>query len=227
LSFSLELIRHQFGQGHALPPKSVAVPVGLLMLAVFASEGIWRLARHISVIAHEGAHALAGWSTGHKVVGVKLNRDATGETATQGRDSGFGRITTAFAGYLGPSLFGLGAASLIALGDTEAVLWLAVFALTIMLFWVRNFFGVISVLINAGLFIVIMGYGSANLQVITAYGLSWFLLLSGVRFVLMHGSNASDAASLRKITHVPRIVWSSLWLVTTVTALWIGGRLLI
>ena len=49
--------------------------LGVLALIVFT-------ARHLSVIAHEGAHAMAGRSMGRKVLSVKLNSDATGETST-------------------------------------------------------------------------------------------------------------------------------------------------
>ena len=84
------------------------------MLIAFASEGIWRLARHISVIAHEGAHAAAAWSMGGSVTGVSLKSDATGVTATLGL-GGLGWLITCFVGYLGPSVCGLAAASLIAL----------------------------------------------------------------------------------------------------------------
>src|SRR5262249_26288201 len=111
-ALSLEFKLHQLGDAPALLPASVGKPIGLLVLLAFVSEGIWRLARHISVIAHEGAHALAGRSMGRKVVGVRLNSDATGETASQGPAVGPGRIITAFAGYLGPSVFGLGEAAL-------------------------------------------------------------------------------------------------------------------
>jgi hypothetical protein len=52
------------------------------------------------------------------------------------------------------------------------------------------------------------------------------LLLTGVVHVLAHGSNAGDAAILRDITHVPRIVWSTLWLVITIAALVAGARML-
>jgi hypothetical protein len=193
--------------------------LGVLALIVFT-------ARHLGVIAHEGAHAMAGRSMGRKVLGVKLNSDATGETATLGPGEGMGLIITAFAGYLGPSLFGLGAASLIALGSTQLVLGVALILLIIMLFLIRNFFGVISVLANAILLALFLYYGSAKMQVIAAYGLSWLLLLSGVGHVVVHGSNAADAASLRSITHIPRIVWSVLWLVITVAALAAGARML-
>lgn len=207
-------------------PGSVALPVGALTLIAFASAEIWRLARHISVIAHEGAHAAAGWSMGGRGTGVTLNSDATGGTTTLGL-SGLGGVITGFVGYLGPSVCGLAAASLIALDHIEAVLWLAVIFLIIMLFLVRNLFGGISVILNGGLLFLVLRYGSAGIQTIAAYTLSWFMLLSGVRWVLMHGSQASDAYILRGETYIPRVAWFALWLVGSVTALWFGGRLLL
>ena len=214
-----ELTRPQAELAAAALPKSALVPIGVIGLIVFT-------AIHLSVIAHEGAHALAGRSTGRKVLGVKLNSDATGETATLGPRSGPGLIFTAFAGYLGPSFFGLGAASLIALGYTGAVLVLALLLLVVMLFLVRNFFGVISVLLNCALLVVFLAYASAKMQGIAAHGLSWLLLLSGVGYVLTHGSDAADAGNLRRMTHIPKVVWSLLWLILTVAALAAGARML-
>ena len=224
---ALELTQHQFGYALAPLPKSAAGSVGLIVLMAFALEGIWRLARHISVIAHEGAHAVAGFSMGRRGIGVRLNRNATGETVTRGPVRGFGRIVTTFAGYLGPSVFGLSAAVLIAQDHIVAVLWLAVVFLAIMLLLVRNFFGVISVALNGGLIFLVLHYGSTELQTFAAYALSWFMLFSGVRFALTLRSNAGDADTLRGLTRVPGFVWATLWLVITVTALWVGGHLLI
>ena len=224
---ALELTQHQFGYALAPLPKSAAGSVGLLVLMAFALEGIWRLARHISVIAHEGAHAVAGFSMGRRGIGVRLNRNATGETVTRGPVRGLGRIVTTFAGYLGPSVFGLSAAVLIAQDHIVAVLWLAAVFLAIMLLLVRNFFGVISVALNGGLIFMVLHYGSTELQTFAAYALSWFMLLSGVRFALTLRSNAGDADTLRGLTRVPGFVWAALWLVITVTALWVGGHLLI
>jgi hypothetical protein len=73
-----------------------------------------------------------------------------------------------------------------------------------MLLLVRNSFGVFSVLVSGSLIVLILWHGSPELQTIAAYALSWFLLLSGVRFVFMDGSGAGDADSLRKLTHIPR-----------------------
>jgi Peptidase M50B-like len=83
---------------------------------------------------------------------------------------------------------------------------------------------VISVLANGALIVLFMHYGSAKPQDGTAYCLSWLLLLSGVAHVLSHGTNASDAATLRDITHVPRFIWFTLWLVITVVALVAGAH---
>lgn len=219
LAIPLQSTQHQFG--HELAPllRPVVIPIAVIALIVFT-------VRHIGVIAHEGAHAIAGRSMGRKVVSVKLNSNATGETITQGPERVPGLFITTFAGYLGPSLFGLGAASLTALGLTEAVLGLGLLFLIILLFRVRNLFGVISVLLNGALLVLILRYGSAHLQDVAAHGLSWLLLLSGVGHIVVHGSNAADAASLRKLTHLPRIVWSTLWLLATIAALVAGARLL-
>jgi hypothetical protein len=219
LATSLESMQHQFA--HELAPllRPVVLPIVVLVLIVFA-------VKHIGVIAHEGAHAITGRSVGRKVRSVKLNSNATGETLTLGPEKGLRRVITSFAGYLGPSLFGLGAASLIALGFPEAVLGLALLFLIIILFRVRNLFGVISVLANGALLVLVMRYGSVKLQDGAAYCLTWLLLLSGVVHVLTDGSKAGDAANLREITHVPRIVWFTLWLVITVTALVAGARML-
>ena len=80
----LELVQHQSGTGSVPLAQQVAVPTGLLVFIAFLIDGVWGFARHISVIAHEGAHVAAGWSVGRRVSGVELNRDATGVTTTRG-----------------------------------------------------------------------------------------------------------------------------------------------
>lgn len=219
LAASLESMQHQLA--HELAPLlgPVVLPIVVIVLIVFA-------VKHIGVIAHEGAHAITGRSVGRKVRSVKLNSDATGATLTLGPEKGLRRVITSFAGYLGPSLFGLGAAGLIALGYSRAVLGLALLFLITILFRVRNLFGVISVLANGTLLVLVVRYGSAKLQDGAAYCLSWLLLLSGVGHVLTDGSKAGDAVTLREITHIPRIVWFTLWLVITVAALVAGARML-
>lgn len=224
IALPLELVQQQPGTGSVPLPQLVAGPTGLLVFIAFLIDGVWRFARHISVIAHEGAHVAAGWSVGRRVSGVKLNRDATGVTTTRG--SG-GLVITGFAGYLGPSLFGLATACLIALDQITLALGLALFCLAIMLILIRNFFGVISVAVSGVLVFLVLRYGSPEVQAVAACALSWFLLFSGVRWVLMDGTGAQDAVDLTQRTHIPRFIWVTFWLAMTVAALWVGGRLLI
>jgi hypothetical protein len=221
-----EFTRYQLASQPAKLPSSIGEPVGLLVLFGFATEWIWKLARHISVIAHESAHAVAGWFTGRKVTAMKLFSDGTGVTTTFGPARGLGLVLTGFAGYFGPSAVGLGDAVLIAHGDIEAVLWVALLFLPVVLLLARNFFGAISVILNGGIIFLVLRYGNAELQIVAAYALSWFMLLSGLRFVLTHGTKASDAAALRGLTFLPRFVWFLLWLAGSVGALWVGAQLL-
>ena len=96
-----------------------------------------------------------------------------------------------------------------------------------MLILIRNFFGVISVAISGGLLFPVLRYGSPEVQAVAACALSWFLLFSGVRWVLTHGTGAQDAVNLTQRTHIPKFIWVTFWLAITVAALWVGGRLLI
>ena len=226
IALPLELVQQQPGTGSVPLPQLVAGPTGLLVFIAFLIDGVWRFARHISVMAHEGAHVAAGWSVGRRVSGVKLNRDATGATTTRG-SGGFGSVIFTFAGYLGPSLFGLATACLIALDQITLALGLALFCLAIMLILIRNFFGVISVAVSGVLVFLVLRYGSPEVQAVAACALSWFLLFSGVRWVLTHGTGAQDAVDLTQRTHIPRFIWVTFWLAITVAAVWVGGHLLI
>jgi hypothetical protein len=226
LAVPLQFTRYQFANQSTPLPSSIGEPVGLLVLLGFATEGIWKLARHISVISHESAHAVAGWCMGRRVTGGKLFSNATGATTTTGPSRGLGMVITGFAGYLGPSAVGLGEAALIVHGDIEAVLWVAMIFLPVMLLLSRNLFGAISVILNGGIIFLVLRYGNAELQTIAAYALSWLMLLSGLRWVLMHGTGAGDAAILRSQTALPRFIWFLLWLAGTVGALWVGAQLL-
>jgi hypothetical protein len=96
-----------------------------------------------------------------------------------------------------------------------------------MMILIRNFFGVISVAISGVLVFLVLRYGSPEVQAVAACALSWFLLFSGVRWVLMHGTGAQDAISLTQSTRIPRFIWVIFWLAMTVAALWVGGRLMI
>ncbi len=223
---SLDTMLHR-ASGVQLPlSASAAVLVGLAALAVVTIQGFWLVVRHVSLIAHEGAHAAVGSSFGGQVRGMKLNRNGTGVTTLSG-GSGTGSVVTALAGYLGPSILGLGAAKLISLGHIVAVLWLALVVLALTLPMLRTTFGFVSVIVTGFVIYLVARYATLGGQILLAYAIAWLLLLSGVRVVVERGHDAADAGYLASTTRVPRLVWSGLWLVGTVLAVGIGGGMLV
>ncbi len=222
----MDAVMHRIGELQAQLPAGTSLLIGVAALGAVTLSGVWLIVRHVSLIAHEGAHAAMGSGTGKKIMSIRLNPDGTGVTSMlsgQGRGSD---IAVTFIGYLGPSLFGLLAAKLIDVGHIDAVLWLGLLALAISLTMLRNWFGVISVIFTGWLLYLVVRYATIGTQDTVAYGIAWFLLLSGVRGVLEDGSRAADAGHLRQITHLPRGLWSLLWLAGSVAALVIGGSLL-
>ena len=214
--------------GETQAPLSVqaAVLLGVAALAAVGVQQLWLVTRHVGVIAHEGAHAVIGLGTG-RVRRVTLNRNGTGVTYLQ-LPSGSAHVAAGLAGYLGPSAFGLAAAVLISAGHIVAVLWLVLLLLALLLvLLVRNAAGVAVILVIGGLLYLVARYAAVGAEIAVAYGVTWLLLLSGVRMVLDHGHRAADAISLARITHVSPWLWSLLWLAGTAGALVIGGALLI
>lgn len=203
-----------------------SVLIGLLALAAVSLQEIWLIVRHVNTIAHEGAHAMTGSALGHRIVRVELNPDATGLTERSGYKFP-GHVTARFAGYLGPSLFGLGAAKLIEVGHSVAVLWLTLLLLILLLFVLHKLFSYVPVIATGLVVYLIARYGSVGADAVAAYAITWFLLLSGVRVVLDDNLDAMDARNLASMTHIGRGFWVLLWLAGSVAAVAVGGRLLV
>jgi hypothetical protein len=223
-SFGTMLSR--IGEIQAPLPGDAAVVIGLVAFIAVAVREIWVLLQHANTIAHEGAHAIAVSATGRTVRSVKLQGNGDGLTTWNAGGSG-GSVLILFVGYLGPSVFGLGAAKLIEVGHSVAVLWLTLLLLALLLFVLRNWFAFVPVLVIGGLIYLVARYGSVGANTVVAYGVAWFLLISGVRGVLDHGSGAYDAGRLLEITHIWRWAWTWLWLIGSVLALAVGGALLV
>src|SRR3712207_1259743 len=88
----------------------MAVLVGALVAAgaVVLAPVLWRPARTVVTIAHEGAHGLVALAAGRRLSGIRLHSDTSGLTVSAGRPTGLGMVLTCAAGYTGPALFGLG-----------------------------------------------------------------------------------------------------------------------
>ena len=223
---SFGTVLDRIGQTQAPLTPTVAMLLGIAVLAIVVLPATWLVVRYVETMAHEGAHALVGSSAGGRIQGVRLKPNKDGETLVSSTGSA-GDVITGAAGYLGSSAFGLGAAKLISVGHAVAVLWLSLLLLAILLALVRNPFGVFAVVVAGVVIYLIARYTAVGTETVVAYLITWFLLLSGLRMVLEHGSHAGDAIILARATHVPRVLWAGMWLVGTAAALIVGGMLLL
>lgn len=204
-----------------------SILIGLVVAAVVLVPLLGLPAAHFSGMTREGVHAVLAVILGLSVAEIILDRHSGGRTSIAGE--GLRVVLVFLLGYLGPSLFGLGAARLISLGYAVAVLWLLVVLLVGVLFMLGRSFGLISVPFALGALYVILRNGHVRTEVIAAYAVAWLLLLSGVRTAVGHatGAASADADILRGRTHLPRRLWSLIWLAGTTLALLIGGKLLV
>ena len=203
------------------------VLIGLVTFAAVTFEVTWAVVRLIGTMAHEGAHALIASLSGRGVQSITIKPNADGLTTPVRGGALPGTIAIGVVGYVGPSAFGLGAAQLIESGYILSVFWVALVLLAVLLLAARWSFAFVAVPAAGALAFLIAKFEPVHTQVIAAYGLAWLLLLSGVRTVVEHGPRAGDALILRDATHIPRLLWSLLWLGGTLAALAIGGRMLV
>jgi hypothetical protein len=215
----------------AAPDHARVVATGLVALVLVLVPVAWRTSRHVVTIAHEGAHGVAALLSGRRLSGIRLHSDTSGLTVSRGRNTGPGMVATAFAGYVGPALLGLGAAYLLHRQHALAVLWLAVLLLALLLLQIRNFYGLYAVLAAGVAVFAVSWWGSEEVQSLAAYTGAWFLLLAAPRPVLelqqsrrRGRARDSDADTLARLTRVPGLVWVLVFLVVTLACLAVGGR---
>lgn len=203
-----------------------AAIIGVGALIAVTLDLTWALVACGGTMAHEGAHGVIGSVFLLRVMRITVEADATGATEVASAPGGRGCLFY-FIGYLGPSLFGLGAAKLIEAGYIVSVVWVTIVLLGVLLMWVVNFWGRVAVLLIGGLVFAAGYYTPISGQVIAAYAITWLLLLTGVRQAFEDGARAVDAAKLRDKTVIPRFIWALVWMAGTLLALAVGGRILI
>lgn len=216
------------------PSLWLVIVTAVLALGAVVPHTAWRLSRNAVTIAHEGGHGLIALVTGRRLDGIRLHSDTSGLTVSRGKPTGLGMVLTAAAGYIAPSLLGLGGAALLAAGHITALLWGATALLLAMLIMIRNAYGAVTVVLAGAAFVLVSWLTTAQVQAGFAYVVVWFLLLGGVRppFELQGkrrrgGAVDSDPDQLARLTNVPAAVWLGLFHVVTLCSLIGGGRWLL
>nr|WP_242606471.1 M50 family metallopeptidase [Protofrankia symbiont of Coriaria ruscifolia] len=185
-----------------------------MAFVVVLNNQLWPLARHVITIAHEGGHALAALGSGRRLGGIRLHSDTSGVTVSAGRPAGPGVVITVAAGYVTPSLLGLGAAALLAANQVSLMLRLSVALLLGVLVAIRNAFGVLSIMISAGIVVAVSVLASDRSQELFAMFITWFLLFGGVRPIIevqrtrsRGRALTSDPDQLARLTGMPAWLW--------------------
>ncbi|MFI7009191.1 M50 family metallopeptidase [Streptomyces sp. NPDC050145] len=216
------------------PQEWVVIAAGVLALAAIVPHAVWRLSRNAITIAHEGGHGLVALLMGRRLDGIRLHSDTSGLTVSRGKPTGIGMVLTAAAGYTAPPLLGLGGAALLGEGHITLLLWLATALLLVMLVMIRNAYGVLTVVVTGGAFLLVSWLTGPQVQAAFAYVVVWFLLLGGVRpaFELQSkrrrgGAGDSDADQLSRLTHVPAAMWFFFFHAVSLCSLLGGGRWLL
>ena len=214
-----------------VPEASVLLVIAFAALACVILA--WPVVRMVVTVCHEAGHAIAATLTGRSLQGIRLHSDTSGVTLTRGKPAGAGMVITLLAGYPAASLVGLTAATIAGTGHAVAMLWLLVLLLAVMLLKIRNVHGALVVLVLGAALALATWYAPVHILGWLAYGLAWLLLLAGPRPVLelafspARSTEGSDAAQLARLTHLPRLVWITVWLVGTVGALGLGSALML
>jgi hypothetical protein len=216
------------------PSSWLVVATGACALVAVMVDGVWRWARNVITIVHEGGHAIAALLTGRRLTGIRLHSDTSGLTLSVGKPSGPGMVVTAAAGYLSPSLVGLAGVGLLAVEQVTVMLWVGTAVLLGMLVMVRNAYGALSLVVTSAVVVAVSMLAPAGIRAAFAYAMTWFLLLGGVRPIgelwhqrHLHPGSNSDARQLARLTRVPAMIWVALFGVATLGALAAGAWLLV
>jgi len=216
------------------PDAAVILGSALVALVLVLSRGIWRVSRNVVTIAHEGGHALFALLSGRRLSGITLHSDTSGVTVSRGKPTGFGMILTGFAGYVAPSLLGLGGAALVAAEQIRPLLWVSTALLVAMLVMIRNVFGVISVVVTGAIVFAVSWFATEPVQDAFGYLFCWFLLFGGIRPVwelqrkrVRGRAPNSDADQLARLTGVPGTLWVLVFGAIALASLYFGGLFLL
>ena len=217
-----------------VPPPGVVLMTALAAATLVGWQRSWRVLRGVVTIAHEGGHAAVAALAGRRLIGIRLHSDSSGLTVSSGSPTGAGMVCTLLAGYLTPSVLGLGGVVLLAAGLITALLWVAIALLGAMLLVIRNGYGVVSVVGTGAVLVMLSWFASPTAQGTLAYLIVWFLLLAAprpvfeVRRLRRHGRGAgSDPDQLARLTGVGAGWWIMLFGVLTLAAATCGAYLLL
>lgn len=175
--------------------------------------------RSVNTMIHESGHAVTALLTSGSVMTIDISSDASGAAKTKSKTR-FGQILTSFAGYVFSSSIAYCMCYFIWSGKyTWALYFLTGLAIINLIFWVRNTYGIIWLLLFLGL------SGYLVYIKIPLYTKIFTIFLSSVIFLesiftsviicllsFYNPEKAGDAKNLKEFTYIPVFVWGLIFL---------------
>ena len=200
-------------------PLDIPTPVLVAIVAVAALLSIprltWQWFGLFATLVHELGHAFAAILSGRVVHGIRIRRNHSGDAMSSGRGA-FGTVLSGIFGYPAPAIVGAALIWSVFAGYTSLALAVGGVILVVTVLVIRNLFGVLVVLVSAGVAALLWFYASPEVQGYALLALGVALLVGSVRglatVVGVHTSRrdqlqTSDAYLLYKRTGVPSPVW--------------------
>lgn len=168
----------------------------------------------INTIFHELGHALMTLVFEGNVRKIEIFSDTSGATTTQCK-SKIGTFFIAISGYPFAAICSYGAFKMITAGYPNAFIWiLCILLFFILIFWVRNFYGILWILLFCALngylfylnefqYIELAGMIYATFMAVESVVSSLVILFLSIA----RSQNAGDATILKKITGIPAFIW--------------------
>lgn len=198
---------------------TIIIIIPILVMIFIRMKYVELILRPLNTLIHELSHAVVALLLGEKIKDIKINPDYSGSCTTKSK-SKFKAFCVSIVGYVIPSL--LGYLIICELQNTMLnllfyiLIGVNIFALV---FYIRNTFGIIWVLsfsmINI-LFLYIPMF--KPLQPYILYFYSCVLLvenmlatLSLLKINLVSAKDSGDSYNLQKLTHIPALVYSLLF----------------
>lgn len=187
--------------------------------------------RAANTMIHESGHAVVVLLTKGQVEHISLFMNTEGVTHAT---SAFwlGGFLTGLAGYTFSAVVILVLAHLWKSRQYRLIhLILLTFAVVDLIFWVRNFYGIIWLLVFIAVLVVLMRFKKTTTASALTLILLIILLADSVRsgydiFVLglFHPKSAGDATYMTSLTHVPALFWGSLFFAATLLFAWLAFK---
>jgi hypothetical protein len=175
---------------------------------------------------HECGHAAAAVLVGGRVTSITIHADTSGLTESLVPAGRVARGFVASAGYLGAALVGC-----LLLAATRAERWahvillgLGVCLLLTLVFWIRNLFGALVILIWSVTLIALarQGLGPGVRVLLSLLAIQVALnAVYDIRALFLLGHAPSDARTMQGLFLLPSWIWATLWMAISVAML--GG----